>query len=169
MRKVDVLPYLKEWTELFEQEATQLKTILGDLLIDIHHMGSTAVPSLKAKPIIDIMPIVSNINKVDSYNDEMIKIGYEPRGENGIRARRYFQKGGDNRTHHVHIYEINSSKIKRYLAFRDYLCKHPNVAVEYGELKEQLAVNFPYDIDRYIQGKNELVQQIERLALKMDK
>lgn len=120
---------------------------------------------LNAKPIIDILPIVKDINIVQKYEEEMISIGYEPKGENGIPGRRYFQKGGDNRTHHVHIYQIGSSEIKRHLAFRDYLRNHPDVKKCYGELKMILAQQFPYDIEAYINGKENLVREIEKRAM----
>ena len=147
------------------EEAEKLNLIFGDEIIDIHHIGSTAVPGLKAKPIIDIMPVVKDINNVDKYNREMQEIGYEPKGENGIVRRRYFQKGGDNRSHHVHIYQIGSYEIKRHLAFRDYLKLHPNEMKQYGELKEKLARQFPNDIESYINGKDQFVKETELKAL----
>ncbi|WP_321166916.1 GrpB family protein [Oceanobacillus kimchii] len=120
---------------------------------------------LKAKPIIDIMPVVRDINVVHEYNQEMQEIGYEPKGENGLPGRRYFQKGGDNRSHHVHIYQIGSYEIKRHLVFRDYLREHPVEMKSYGELKERWATQYPYDIDSYINGKEHLVKEIEIKAL----
>ncbi len=146
-------------------EATKLNHIFGNELVAIHHFGSTSVPGLKAKPIIDIMPVVKDINNVDKYNREMQKIGYEARGENGLTGRRYFQKGGDNRTHHVHIYQIGSYDIKRHLAFRDYLIAHPNEMKNYGDTKARLAQQYPFDIESYIKGKDDLAKAIEREAL----
>ncbi|MEK5038673.1 GrpB family protein [Sporosarcina sp. FSL K6-3457] len=120
---------------------------------------------LHAKPIIDMMPVVRDIHRVNGYNTAMIAIGYEPKGENGIAGRRYFQKGGDCRTHHVHMYACGKSEIKRHLAFRDYLRAHPEVAQEYGSLKEKLSRRFPYDIESYIKGKELLVSEIDRKAI----
>jgi GrpB-like predicted nucleotidyltransferase (UPF0157 family) len=79
----------------------------------------------------------------------MIQIGYEPKGENGIPNRQYFQKGGDDRTHHLHIYVFGNSKIESHFIFRDYLRTHPKEAKEYGELKEALALRFPLDNQSY--------------------
>lgn len=87
----------------------------------------------------------------------MVAIGYEPKGENGIPGRRYFQKGGDNRTHHIHIYELENPKIERHLAFRDNLREHPDDVKKYGNLKEELSQRFPNDIKSYINGKEQLV------------
>ena len=165
MRKVDVWSYTDKWAFMFSEEVEKLKHIFKNEIVDIHHIGSTSVPGLKAKPIIDMMPVVKDITVVDNYNEEMFDIGYLPKGENGIEGRRYFEKGGDQRSHHIHIYQVGSHEIKRHLAFRDYLQKHSDVKRNYGELKEKLAQQFPYDIESYIKGKEQLVRDIEMAAL----
>jgi GrpB-like predicted nucleotidyltransferase (UPF0157 family) len=165
MRKVEVTPFNEKWSLVFEEESEKLYRIYGDQLVEIHHIGSTSVPGLKAKPIIDMMPVVKNIQSVDTYNEEMLAIGYEPKGENGIRERRFFQKGGDNRTHHVHIYQHGNYDIIRHLAFRDYLRTFPEKTQEYGNLKHELAKKYPYNIAAYISGKENAVKEIEKQAL----
>ncbi|WP_053363437.1 GrpB family protein [Bacillus sp. FJAT-27251] len=165
MRKVQVCPYDEEWVFMFIKESKKLKRIFDNEIVEIHHIGSTSVQGLTAKPIIDILPVVKNINVVDQFNNEMKNIGYEPKGENGITGRRYFQKGGDNRTHHIHIYGVGSPEIDRHLAFRDYLRIDPDMKKKYGDLKEKLALEFPYDIESYINGKDHLVREIEEKAL----
>ncbi|MED3553703.1 GrpB family protein [Cytobacillus praedii] len=165
MRKVEVCSYNEKWVLMFAEEAEKLKQIFGEEIVDIYHIGSTSVQWLKAKPIIDIMPVVYDIHIVDSYNDEMEKIGYKCKGENGIPGRRYFQKGEDNRSHHAHIYQVGSPEINRHLAFRDYLRNHPDIKKNYGELKEKLAQQFPYDVESYINGKDHFVKEIEAKAM----
>ncbi|CAI9387558.1 Dephospho-CoA kinase [Bacillus sp. T2.9-1] len=165
MRRVEVKPYNEQWLSMFEEEANKLLEIFGSEIIEIHHIGSTSVNGLMAKPIIDIMPIVRDINRIDEFNTAMVAIGYEPKGENGITRRRYFQKGGDNRTHHVHIYELGNPEIERHIAFRDYLRVHPYDAKKYGDLKDALSQRFPYNIESYIKGKEKLALEIERKAL----
>lgn len=165
MRKVEVVRYSEGWNKKFDEEALQIQEIFGSEIIAIHHIGSTSVKKLSAKPIIDILPVVRDIRKIDAYNNAMIAIGYKPKGENGLPGRRYFQKGGDNRTHHIHIYEKGNPGIERHLAFRDFLRIHPDIARKYGDLKEALAVQFPYDIDAYINGKEKLAKEIEQQAL----
>lgn len=161
-----VTEYDDNWIRLFEKEATMISEIFKDELVEIHHIGSTAVPNLKAKPIIDIMPTVKDIEKVDSFNEKMIEIGYEPLGELEMKGRRYFRKGGENRTHQVHIFQYdNENEIERHLAVRDYLKSHPEAVIEYGMLKEQLAEEFPKDIEGYSIGKNDFVKNLERRAL----
>ncbi|MBA2176065.1 GrpB family protein [Halobacillus locisalis] len=169
MRKVEVYAYDENWPLKFTEEASKLRELFRSELIDIHHIGSTSVPELKAKPIIDIMPVVKDISIVDTYNDAMKGIGYEPKGENGIPGRRYFEKGGNARSHHVHIYQGGSDDITRHLVFRDYLIAHPTERDDYGELKERLARQFPYDIESYINAKNHLVDEIQQKALEWNK
>ncbi|GEN83140.1 hypothetical protein SLU01_14520 [Sporosarcina luteola] len=169
MRKVEVIPFSERWSVAFDEEAAILKEIFGTEIIEIHHIGSTSIQGLSAKPIIDIMPVMKDITQVNQYDGKMAAIGYEAKGENGIARRRYFQKGGDERTHHIHIYENGSPEIDRHLAFRDFLRKHPEKAKAYGDLKEKLAQKFPYDIDSYINGKAELAVQIEREAMEWAK
>ena len=165
MRKVEVKPYNKQWISIFEEEANKLHEIFGPEIIEIYHIGSTSVNNLKAKPIIDIMPVVRDINRIDEFNTVMVAMGYESKGENGISGRRYFQKGGDNRTHHAHVYELDNPEIERHLAFRNYLRVHPDVAKKYGDIKGELSQRFPYDIESYIKGKEQLVLEIERKAI----
>lgn len=165
MRKIEVTVFNKEWAVLFEEEAEKIKYIFGENLISIDHIGSTSVAGLKAKPIIDIMPVVKNIYLVDQNNEEMQKLGYEPMGEFGIAGRRYFRKGQEKRTHHVHIFQEGSPDIKRHIAFRDYLRAHPNLRDRYGALKSKLAEQFPFDKESYINGKDALVKEIEAQAL----
>ncbi|MFB7640884.1 GrpB family protein [Peribacillus butanolivorans] len=95
----------------------------------------------------------------------MVAIGYRPKGENGIVGRRYFQKGENNRTHHVHIYEFGNPQVERHIAFRDYLRMHSYDTKKYGDLKEALAQCFHYDIESYIKGKERLVLEINQKAL----
>lgn len=165
MRIVEVKPYDEQWASNFEEESHKLHEIFGSEIIEMHHIGSTSVIGLLAKPIIDIMPVVRDINRIDEFHKAMVAIGYDPKGENGIPERRYFQKGGDNRTHHVHIYEWGNSEIERHLAFRDYLRAHPDVAQNYGDLKKRLSQRFPYDIESYIKGKEQLALEIDRKAI----
>lgn len=165
MRKVIVKPYQEEWLHQFQQEAQTLHNLFGSLVVDIHHIGSTAVPGLAAKPVIDLLPVVTHIEQVDAFNARMEALGYEPRGENGLPGRRYFQKGGDNRTHHVHVFEVGNPEIERHLVFRDYLRAYPEEALRYGELKLELARTYSTDISSYIEGKHDFVQQLEKQAI----
>ncbi|MGG1658403.1 GrpB family protein [Brevibacillus sp. NRS-1366] len=163
---VVVTEYNEKWKQLFIEESQKIKDIFVNELIDIHHIGSTSVPGLKAKPIIDIMPVVKDIEKIDSFNDQMTALGYECMGELGMKGRRYFRKGGDNRTHQVHVFQVNNAEdINRHLAVRDYLRTHFSEADQYGSLKENLAKQFPKDIEAYMDGKDAFVKELESKAL----
>ena len=140
--------------------------IFGDNLVDIEHIGSTAVPGLESKPIIDILVAVKSLSLVDEKQNEFEKLGYEYLGEFGIKGRRYLRKGGDERTHQIHVFRFKDEhNLIRHLAVRDYLRAHPWVAGEYGELKAKLAKEHPYDVDGYCDGKEAFVQALESVAL----
>ncbi len=164
MRKVTVTDYQTEWKQQFKKAAEEIKTIFGEECVEIHHIGSTSIEGMAAKPVIDLMPVVHKIEAVDGMTVAMEQLGYESKGENGLPGRRYFQRGGDERTHHVHIYAEGNPEIGRHLAFRNYLREHPRQAEEYGILKKKLANDYPYDIEKYIAGKEHLVARIEKLA-----
>ena len=161
-----VTEYNPSWSQMFEQEATAIKQILGENCVAIYHIGSTAVPGLAAKPIIDIMPVVKRLTEVDNIAKQFESIGYEYMGEFGITGRRYLRKGGDERTHQIHIFaQSDDVNINRHLAFRDYLRTHENTKKNYAKLKIKLAQKYPYDIDGYCDGKEKFVREIESKAL----
>jgi GrpB-like predicted nucleotidyltransferase (UPF0157 family) len=163
---VRVVHYCSEWALLFEQEAALIRGVSGDELVAIHHIGSTSVPGLQAKPIIDMLPVARQIEQVELFNEGMQALGYEALGEFGIPGRRYFRKGGDDRTHQAHVFQVGDPGVERHLAFRDYLRAHPEVAAEYGVLKAGLAQQFPEDINRYVDGKDAFVKAAEQEALR---
>ncbi|KMY22014.1 GNAT family N-acetyltransferase [Bacillus pumilus] len=168
-RKVAVVEFKKEWHEEFHQEKQRLKQIIQKSWIEGHHIGSTSVEGLVAKPIIDILIEVSHIKEIDRKRESFEHLGYQALGENGIKGRRFFQKGGLNRTHHVHIYERNHPDVKRHLLFRDYLRAHPERAVAYASVKEQLANQYREDIQSYMAGKNDIIKVIENEAYRWDR
>ncbi|MCM3618413.1 GrpB family protein [Sutcliffiella horikoshii] len=165
MRKTNIQPWTKEWEMAYEREQNLLKEILKDELVDIFHIGSTSVPAIGyAKPIIDILIVVKEIEKVDRYNEALRKMGYEPKGEYGIAGRRYFPKGKQHRTHHVHIFQAGNEHIQTHLDFKMYLTAHPEDAKAYGELKLKLAEQFPEDHHMYQEGKQEFVNELVERA-----
>lgn len=160
------MEYQDTWTKQFESEADNLRVVFDQEVVAIHHIGSTSVPGLRAKPIIDILLVVRDLTKVDRYNESMVALGYTPRGENGIPGRRYFCKGAMHRTHHVHTFGQGSQlDIERNLAFRDYLRSHPEALRQYADLKARLASQFPHDTHAYQDGKAAFCAELERVAL----
>jgi GrpB-like predicted nucleotidyltransferase (UPF0157 family) len=166
IRKVEVVPHNPNWRSLFETESKQIAIALAGNSIAIHHIGSTSIETIYAKPIIDILVEVSSIDKVDEQNSLMQLLGYQYMGEFRIKDRRFFLKDDPAgiRTHHVHVFEVNSAQISRHLAFRDYLNAHPEQAQAYGILKQSLAEKYPLDIEKYIAGKHDFIQEIDRQA-----
>ena len=164
---VIVREYDPRYPALYRKEAELISSILGKNLVAIHHIGSTAVPGLKSKPVIDIMAAVRSLEDVDGKKDELTAIGYECMGEFGIKGRRYLRKGGDERTHQIHVFqEGDRANLMRHLAVRDYLIAHEDVREEYGRIKEELALRFPHDIEGYCDGKEAFVRKIEGDALR---
>ena len=164
--KVSVVDYNSKWQGMFFDEAKQVASILGDSLLQIFHIGSTSVVGQKAKPIIDMMPVVSDIEIVDLCRGAFERLGYEYMGEFGIPGRRYMHKGGEKRTHQIHVYQYDNVKdVIRHLAFRDYLSCHVDVRNAYGDIKEKLALKHPEDSEAYCGGKDNFVKQVEREAL----
>ncbi len=161
-RIIKVVPYDPGWPARFRAEALRLRALLGDNAVAFHHIGSTAIPDIKAKPIIDILVEVRDINRVDDSNSKMIRQGYLPKGEFGIPGRRYFRKGTEIRhTHHVHVFQTGDPQFERHLDFRDYLRAHPVEAQAYSRLKESLARKFPEDPEGYMDGKDGFIKKAE--------
>ena len=164
---VIVKDYNFDYPKMYQEEEKKIKKILKDNLVFIEHIGSTSIPNLKSKPIIDILISVNSLEDVDLKKNEFEKNGYEYMGEFGIKNRRYLRKGGYERTHQIHIFHKDDEfNLNRHLAFKKYLLTHPDVCKEYGDLKEKLALKFPYDIDGYCDGKEEFIKKHEALALK---
>lgn len=163
---ITVTAYDPLWAEKYEQESALVRDILADNCVAIYHIGSTSVPGLAAKPVIDIMAAVRSLEKVDRVAAAFSEIGYEYLGEFGIEGRRYLRKGGDERTHQIHIFQMSDwNNIGRHLAFRNYMRTHEKERAEYAKLKTELARKFPYDIEGYCDGKESFVHEIENLAL----
>lgn len=156
-----MVPYNSNWPAQFTQESNLIQHALGINCLIIHHIGSTSIPSLFAKPIIDILPVVKNILDVDKASQAMEALGYDSKGEYGIAFRRYFQKGKHVRTHNVHVYEEGDPEIDRYLKFRDWMRSHETDAQAYANLKLELATKFPQDILQYCNGKDAFVASID--------
>jgi GrpB-like predicted nucleotidyltransferase (UPF0157 family) len=170
LRRIVVVPYDPTWPGAFRAEADRVAAVFGPELVAMHHIGSTAVPGLPAKPIIDMLPEVRDIEAVDGLNDALSWLGYLAWGEYGIAGRRYFTRGGAiRRTHQMHCFQRGSPEIERHLAFRDYLVAHPEEAAVYGRLKAALANQFPVDIEGYMDGKDAWIKERERRALAWQK
>ena len=165
-RRITVLPYDPGWPAEYVRESEALRRALGDAFVSAHHIGSTSVPGLAAKPVIDIMIEATSLETVDANGAAVGLLGYDALGEHGIPGRRYFRKGLPHHTHHVHVYARGDPNLCRHVAFRDYLRAYPERARAYGELKAVLAARDPEDVEGYISGKDALAREIEAEALR---
>ena len=161
-RRLGVVSYNPNWKDMYKEESEKIKNVLSDIIIDIHHIGSTAIPGIKAKPVIDILVEVKDIEGVDQYNHKMKEFEYEAMGEHGIPKRRFFKKGGNNRTHHVHIFQVGNEEIGRHINFKEYLISHPDKGQEYSKLKGKLANKYSYSIENYTNGKSDFIKEIDK-------
>lgn len=162
-----MVPHDPGWCVQFEEEADRIALALGGIVVCLHHIGSTAIPGLCAKPIIDILLEVDGIVRLDEKSSAMEQLGYEAMGEFGIPGRRYYRKDDTTgiRTHHVHAFQAGSPQIERHLAFRDYMIAHPGEAQAYGSLKQRLVRDHPDDIQAYLDGKDLYIKEHEIKAL----
>ncbi|ALB62745.1 hypothetical protein AFK62_09635 [Cronobacter condimenti 1330] len=163
-RQITLEPYDPAWPARFDEEAQRVRATLGAVARIVHHIGSTSVPGLAAKPVIDMLLEVSSLAALDACNARMQALGYTPRGEHGIAGRRYFIKGDSARTHHLHAFETGSEHITRHLAFRDYLRRHDDAANEYQRIKFAAARDSGFQSDSYSEQKTAFIERIERLG-----
>lgn len=166
-RKITISDYDSHWPEKFEQEKIHLANLLGACFVDCFHIGSTAVPGLAAKPIIDMLIIVSSLTELDLLQPVLERSGYTVKGENGISGRRYFFKGNVVRYFHIHAYEINHLDIERHLAFRDYLRSHLAIAKQYESIKKKALADSRRSPERYIMYKDAFIKEHEAIALSL--
>ncbi len=153
---VKLVPHNPEWAGLFEEEKQLLFKTFGEKIIAIEHIGSTAIPDLPAKPIIDMNVAVSSLDDIDVFIKKLPELGYEYISERRFSDRQFFPKGSrENRTHHLNLVEITSETgWKSQLLFRDYMIKHPETRKEYADLKTKLAEKYADNRDEYTERKS---------------
>ncbi len=155
--------YDLRWPALFEEERERILAAIGPSVERVEHVGSTAIPGIAAKPIIDILIGLRSLEDAKECIPRLVAIGYEyvPEYEREIPERRYFRKGpAENRTHHIHIVEVSSEFFRNHLLFRDYLRAHADEAKRYEALKRELAQRFETDREAYTEGKSKYVGRV---------
>jgi GrpB-like predicted nucleotidyltransferase (UPF0157 family) len=161
--KIIIKQYDPKWQLLFETERDELMEAIGHYVADIQHIGSTAVPGLAAKPVIDILVGLRRLLDAQDCIMPIEAMDYEyvPEFEAEFPERRYFRKVTSGvRSHHIHMVEIGTDFWKRHLQFRDHLRKHPETANEYASLKRELAVTFENDREGYTNAKTPFIENI---------
>jgi GrpB-like predicted nucleotidyltransferase (UPF0157 family) len=166
LQDVYLVPHQPSWAAEFAREASTISEVLGEHLVEIHHIGSTAIPGIHAKPIIDLLAVVRDVRLFDAHGERLAALGYEALGEFGIAGRRYLRKNdhAGHRTHQIHAFASGSPQIDRHLDFRDFLKAHPDCAKAYDALKLRLAALYPSDISRYTDGKDDFIREMDTKA-----
>ena len=151
---VNLVEYNPEWPGMAARHLERLRS-LGTTLVAIHHIGSTSVPGMVAKPVIDLMPLVRDIEELDARQAEVEALGYRWHGEYGVSGRRYctLEDQDGQRVVQVHFYEKGSPHARRHLAFRDYLRAFPDVAADYVVEKRRACALFPDNSTAYSNEK----------------
>jgi GrpB-like predicted nucleotidyltransferase (UPF0157 family) len=152
------------WPRLYEFLCDRAAAALGRLTVTVEHVGSTSVPGLAAKPVIDLDVVIASRDDLPEAIERLASLGYVHVGDLGIAGREAFRRPDGDPRHNLYVCAADSVELRRHLAFRDYLRAHPDEGAAYVELKRSLAVRHAYDIDAYAEGKSEFVQRILRLA-----
>ena len=165
---VKLMPHQTAWADLFQQEAGRLRAALGDRVVRIEHVGSTAVPGLDAKPILDIVVAVRDMTDAATFEQAFSPLGYIHKVENDMPGRLYFVKRlpDDRSTHHLNITELGTECWFTHVAFRDYLLEYPEAREEYRKLKLDLVQRHAPDRAAYQEGKGTFIARILELARK---
>jgi len=162
--------YSSEWPEKFEKESNLIKEILGDLVIDIEHIGSTSIPGLSAKPIIDIAVLTESISDINTFTDKLENIGYSYKPDMSS-VERIFLRKGDPVEYHLSISESKYTYWERQILFRNYLRKYKKYRDEYQKIKEDAIINLPKEFlsdisksSEYSSKKGPFIQKVLLLA-----
>ena len=164
---VELVDYNENWVKEYEEEEKLLKDVLKDKIIEIHHIGSTSIPGLKAKPVIDILIVIDSLKNISEIEELLKPFDYENRGTQGVEDRFFFAKGPeDARTHYIHFTEPNSNTYYNQILFKKYLINHPEYIQNYFDLKQNLAEKYANERPKYTQGKNDFIKKVIDLAKK---
>lgn len=160
---ITIVEWTPEWEDEFRSEQSRIRDAIGQHISAIEHIGSTAVPDLGAKPVIDILVGVERLAEAENCIEPLEHLGYEycPEFEDEMPNRRYFRKTASGRhTHHLHVVAQGGDFWERHLLFRDYLREHDDVVRQYDELKRELAEKHPQDIAAYTEAKTEFIESV---------
>ena len=174
LRTIEIVAYDPRWPAIFAELSRVVARALGPLALSIEHVGSTSVPGLGAKPIVDMDVVIASRSLLPDVLLALAPLGYIHQGDLGIAGREALvhegpdvPRDGSGRVwpaHHLYVCAQDNAELARHLALRGYLRAHPESALAYGELKRRLARQFPHDIEAYIEGKAAFIQGILDLA-----
>ncbi|MEZ4708412.1 MAG: GrpB family protein [Caldilineaceae bacterium] len=162
--KIEIFPYDPNWPNLFTQLGATLRTALGDVALRIDHIGSTSVPGLDAKPVIDVQIAVASFEPLDAFRVPLTQLGYVFRAANPELTKRYFREAPGQRRTHIHVRQQGSWAQQFALLFRDYMRTHPADARRYAEVKYALAAQYGYDRQGYTEAKTPFIWEVMQKA-----
>lgn len=165
--RVELEPYDSQWATVFQEEKRLLLAIFDDVILGIEHIGSTSIPGLAAKPIIDIVLALDSFDSLEYFIEKLPKLGYEYMPERMFKSRKFFPKGPhSNRTHHLSlVLKDDRDQWVKPIAFRNYLRAHDSARNDYARLKLLLAKKYANNREAYTASKNDFIQMILRKAL----
>ncbi|MCD4802522.1 MAG: GrpB family protein [Anaerolineales bacterium] len=164
-REVELVPHNPEWSQLAEEEAKRILEQLSVPVIGVYHIGSTSIPGIKAKPILDFVIEVEDLDDIIRSTEMLGELGYISKGEYGIPGRQFFTKDTDGeRSHHLHVFQQGHPDIERHLVFRDFLRANPEAAQKYEIIKEKLAKRFPKESGNYTEAKSDFILSMDEVA-----
>jgi GrpB-like predicted nucleotidyltransferase (UPF0157 family) len=163
-RRVLVVDYDPSWPDVFEALRRPVWAAVRDVALSVEHVGSTAVPGLAAKPIIDMDVVVASSDCIPEAIERLATLGYVHHGNLGIEDREAFASPQGLPGHHLYVCPKDSAALANHLALRDCLRRDPVAVAEYGRIKKRLAVQFPNDVESYIAGKTDFILTVLRHA-----
>lgn len=163
IESIEFFEHNRSWQLAYQQEKSIIAKTLNKDIVEIQHIGSTAIPGLAAKPIIDILIAVERFTPDDKYSCQLHLIGYHHQPEASSTDRLFFWKGTP-RTHHIHIVEYGKGIYWRHILFRDYLRNHREIALQYEALKRKMALKFCSDKVAYAESKTQFIDSVVELA-----
>jgi GrpB-like predicted nucleotidyltransferase (UPF0157 family) len=161
---VIIVDYDPHWPDLFQELRAPVVAALGDLVVIVEHVGSTAVPGLAAKPIIDMDVVVPSVTDIPEAIVRLAILGYVHRGDLGIHGREAFISPAGKPRHHLYVCALGSDELHRHRSFRDYLLTHPDDARAYAALKKAAALRFGEDRAAYNEAKTRFVEAVLQRA-----
>ncbi|HET8646964.1 MAG TPA: GrpB family protein [Vicinamibacteria bacterium] len=164
MRTIVVVDHDPHWVETFERVRARVWPAVRGVASSVEHVGSTSVPGLAAKPIVDVAVVVPNASDVPLAIERLATIGYVHRGDLGIEGREAFENPAGFPAHHLYVCPVGSAPLANFRALRDHLRTHPEAAAEYAALKRRLAAAFPHDVASYVAGKSDFILGVLRAS-----